>query len=145
MYAETELSEWLDVNRTRVRAVRKELEMEPEQKRPCVAYSLDQAVDIAEVVLPGTRQELRAWLEEKKSGRIERVVRVLRTKWRNPKLLKVQVVDSEEVLRVRVKDASRYRTGTVMNVIRGNDQVWLIDPDWDPKKRRRAMRLGERA
>lgn len=144
MYTEVELSEWLDVCRPRVLAVRKELEIEPAQKRP-VGYSLEQALEIACAVLPGDRGALRTWLEEKKTGRVEREVKVLRTKWRNPKLLKVQPVDGGEVLRVRVKDASKYRPGTVMNVIRGNDQVWLIDPDWDPKKRRRAMRLGARA
>lgn len=144
MYSEVELAEWLDVCRSRVRAVRKELELVPEQSRP-VAYSLEQATDIAEAVLPGDRKKLEEWLREKKGGRIEREVKVLRTKWRNPKLLKVQVVGRKEVLRVRVKDASKFRPGTIMNVIRGNDQVWLIDPDWDPKKKRRAMRLGARA
>jgi hypothetical protein len=141
MYTEVELVEWTGLPRAVLQKNRAALGVPVVSQRP-VAYDAAGALKLLRAVgLEGTDQSILDWLTTRKTARLPRLARVLRSAWRNPRLMRAQITDaSREVIRVRVKDASLFKVGVIVQVVPGDCHMWLIDPEWDPKKLRQARR-----
>lgn len=93
---------------------------------------------LLEVEMPEHR--LKEWLAAKKEARRPQEARVLRTKWRNPRLLKARLMTTEEPIRVRVQNAAVFKAGAIIQVLAESEYMYTLDPDWNPKRRKNATR-----
>lgn len=142
LYFEKDLTGWLGLPRATVRAARQALDIPCPQARGNrgLAYALPDAVRLVEKLGAGmTREEAVAWLRARREGLRERSATVLRSTWRNPRLVRAQL-DSGEEIRVRVKDAGEFVPGMPLTVTGEAEYgTWELVPGFNLRAARRAM------
>jgi hypothetical protein len=137
---EKDLAEWLGVSVQSLHKTRRALGVVPAGLRPVrldeknLAAMLPAVIPAADV--PRVMEEFRA----RAAGRVQKKARVLKTQWRNPKLLRALLLPEGTVVGVRVKNREGWRCNAEIQVIPTSGAVWEIDPDWNRVAAKRARK-----
>jgi|GEM_PF-4055058 len=143
-FSDNDISKFTGISQFQVteqrRAEQRAKRLKPVARKP-VALDLDGAVALCKALkVEMPEHALREWLESKKNARRPQDATVLRTRWRNPRILKARLKTTKETIRVRVKKASVFRPGATIQVLRESDYMFVLDPEWSPKRRKQATK-----
>lgn len=137
---ETQLADYLGLKREHLRKLRKVSPVPVVCTKP-IKYDEKGALEIIQQAVNPADVEavLRSFLDRLQKKEARRGV-VMRKQWRNPRILRVQLVPEGTTVRVLVKKNRDFIPGREVEVIPGSGEMWEINPKWGLKKKRRAAR-----